>query len=74
MNVDQLLVRNLSGISFNFCIAFVFPDGVFGMSEDEAMFSEDEGGEGLSPGQDHQSQLPTPAAEKLSCLNRLAGH
>lgn len=53
---------------------FLFPDGFFGMSEDEAMFSEDEDGEGLSPEQDHQSQPPTPAAEKLLCLNRLAGH
>lgn len=54
--------------------AFVFPDGAFGLSEDEAMFSEDEDGEGLFAGQDPQSQLPTPAAEKLLCLNRLAGH
>lgn len=46
--------------------------GIVGTSEDEAMFSEDEEGEGLGPGQDHQSHSSTPAAEKL-CLNRLAG-
>lgn len=50
--------------------AYVFPGGIFGTSEDEAMFSEDEDGEGLLPGQDHQSHIPTPAAEKLICLNR----
>lgn len=77
LNKHRLTVSMQSpGISFNFCIVclfiYLFTDGIFGMSEDEAMLSDNEDGEGQ--GQGHQSQLPTPTAEKLLCLNRLAAY
>lgn len=61
------------GLTYVLC-PYVFPDGIFGMSEDELMYSDEEDVDDLSVGQNSQSQLSTPAANKLLCLNRLAGH